>query len=327
MTRMHMAAVSGLALAAVASFAQAQRPAAGRLAAATDLPGAKVEIYKTVGDTQLKMFIFEPEGHQASNSTPAIVFFFGGGWTGGSPGQFLEQCRYLASRGMVAMAADYRVKSRQGVKPAECVADAKSAIRWVRANAARLGVDPKRVASAGGSAGGHLAAATAFVPGLDAPGDDAKVSCVPDALVMFNPGLVLAPMEGLKLEGFGVNLDEARLGTKPEIISPAHHVASNAPPAIVFHGRADTTVPFITAEAFGARMKACGNRCEVVGYDGAQHGFFNFGRGDNSAFKDTLRRTDAFLASLGWLKGEPAVDAFFKDVAVAGDARKAKAKR
>ena len=112
-----------------------------------ELPGAHVEVYKTVGDTKLNLYIYEPEGHKASDKTPAIVFFFGGGWANGSPVQFLNQSKYLASRGMVAITADYRVASRHQVKVLDCVRDANSAIRWVRQNAKRLGIDPNRIAA------------------------------------------------------------------------------------------------------------------------------------------------------------------------------------
>ena len=96
--------------------------------------GARTEVYKTVGDVKLSLSIFEP-ATGPKTGRPAIVFFFGGGWTNGSPAQFEQQCRHLASRGMVAITADYRVASRHQVKPVACVADAKSALRWVRANA------------------------------------------------------------------------------------------------------------------------------------------------------------------------------------------------
>jgi acetyl esterase/lipase len=276
------------------------------------LPGSEVVTYKTVGDTKLALYIFNPEGHKASDKSPAIVFFFGGGWTSGSPVQFEQQCRYLASRGMVAITADYRVASRHQVKAAQCVADAKSAIRYVRAHAKELGVDPKRIAAGGGSAGGHIAGCTGTVLALDEKGEDAAVSSVPDAMVLFNPALTLAPVEGNDFGGFGARVPAERLGAEPVAISPTHNVKAGAPPTIVFHGKADTTVPFATVEMFAAAMKKAGNRCEVSGFDGQQHGFFNYGKGDNAMFRETLKQTDKFLASLGWLSGESAVDAFFK---------------
>ena len=281
------------------------------LAYPPELSGAKAVTYKTVGETKLALYVFNPEGHKASDSRPAIVFFFGGGWTSGSPGQFEQHCRYLASRGMVAITADYRVASRHQAKAVQCVADAKSAIRYVRAHAKELGVDPKRIAAGGGSAGGHIAGCTGTVPGLDEQGEDTAVSSVPDAMVLFNPALALAPVDGNDFGGFGARLPAERLGVEPVAISPAHNVKAGAPPTIVFHGRADSTVPFATAEVFAAAMKKAGNRCEVAGFEGQQHGFFNFGKGDNSMFRATLAQADKFLASLGWLSGEPAVDAFF----------------
>lgn len=260
--------------------------------------GAKVANYKSVGDVKLSLWIFNPKNHQASDKRAAIVFFFGGGWNGGSPSQFETQCRHLAEHGMVAITADYRVFSRNNVKPTSCVADARSAIRWVRAHAAELGIDPQRIVAGGGSAGGHLAAATAFIKEFDEPAEDASVSAAPNALVLFNPALVLAPLAGYKFgENAGGRATEERFGTKPENISPAHHIKPGAPPAIVFHGKADTTVPFATAEAFAAEMKKAGNKCELVGYDGATHGFFNKG----SEREDTIRRMDVFLKSLGYL--------------------------
>jgi len=269
--------------------------AAPRFSYPPQMDGARIETYKTVGDTKLNLYIFAPA---TAKNAPAIVFFFGGGWTSGSPQQFEVQCRRLASRGMVAITADYRVASRHQVKPTQCLADARSAIRWVRANAAKLGVDPKRVAVGGGSAGGHLAAATAFISEFDEPGEDKKISATPDALVLFNPALVLAPMDKLNLDkSFGARVPEERLGTKPERISPAHNVKPGGPPTIIFHGRADTTVPFATAEAFTAKMKAAGNRCELVGYDDQPHGFFN----RDPWQQKTLMEADNFLVSLGWL--------------------------
>src|SRR5438128_1321783 len=82
----------------------------------------RTETYKNIGDVKLDMAIQLPDGWKAGDQRPAIVFFFGGGWTGGAVTQFENHCRYLASRGMVAMAADYRVKSRQNVQPTVCVA-------------------------------------------------------------------------------------------------------------------------------------------------------------------------------------------------------------
>ncbi|MGE3776463.1 MAG: alpha/beta hydrolase [Pirellulaceae bacterium] len=267
-----------------------------------DMPGAKIEVYKEVGDVKLNMYVFQPAGHQPTDRRPAIVFFFGGGWSSGTPAQFQHQCEHLAQRGMVAMAADYRVATRHQVKAIDCVRDAKSAIRWVRRESERLGVDPQRIAAGGGSAGGHLAACTGVIDGLDEPDEDLAISSRPSALVLFNPALVLAEIEGAKpVDADRIAQLSQRMGTEPRALSPYHHVRSGAPPAIIFHGKADSTVPFATAEAFTAAMTKAGSRCELVGYDGQQHGFFNYGRSGNEYYQQTLTAMDEFLTSLDYL--------------------------
>ena len=261
------------------------------------MEGASVETYKEINGTALKLWIFQPAEKAAPDTKrPAIVFFFGGGWTNGSPSQFERQCRHFTERGMIAITADYRVASRQQVKETACVADAKSCIRWVRKNADRLGIDPDRIVAGGGSAGGHLAAATATLPGMDETGEDTSVSAAPNALVLFNPALALAPFPGLDLKGFERRLNPERFGCPLEAISPLHHIGEHMPPTLILHGQADETVPFTTVEAFTAEMKKKGNRCELVGYEGQGHGFFN-----NARFAETLAEADKFLVSLGYL--------------------------
>ena len=259
------------------------------------ITGTNVETYRKIEGTELKLWIFNP-ATKSEKPLPCIVFFFGGGWSSGTPAQFEPQSRHLASRGMIAIVADYRVKSRQNALPADCVSDAKACVRWVRANASRLGIDPMRIAVGGGSAGGQLAAAVATVPGLDSATDDKTVSCLPNALILFNPGTVMAPFPGLELKGFGAGLDKARFGCEPTEISPIHHVKKGLPPTIIFHGKADTTVPYATVEKFTEVMKAAGNRCELIGYEGQPHGFFN-----KAKYPETLEATDGFLVSLGYL--------------------------
>jgi len=273
-----------------------------------DMPGAKAETFKTVGDTQIKLYVFPPAGWKPGDNRPAIVCFFGGGWTNGTPRQFLPQCKYLATRGMVAIAADYRVASRNHVKALDCVKDAKSAIRFVRKNAARLGVDPHRIVAAGGSAGGHLAAACGTITGFDEANEDTGISSRPNAMLLFNPAVVLAAVEGLDLDEQRLATLGDRMGTNPRDLSPYHQIAPGTPPTAIFHGKADQVVPYATVVAFAKAMKAAGNTCELFGYDDQGHGFFNYGRARNEMFVGTLKEADRFLARLGYLQGEPTLE-------------------
>ena len=274
------------------------------------LKGAERVVYKTVGDTQLHLHIFRPTKQRTK--APAIVFFFGGGWRSGTPAQFEQQCRYLASRGMVAMTAEYRIRNLHGTLATACVADGKSAVRWIRANAKRLGVDPGRIAAGGGSAGGHVAACTGVIAGFEGKGEDGKISSVPNAMVLFNPPCVLAPVptrkDFLNAENI-VGLRE-RMGVAPVELSPWHHIRKGLPPTLVLHGEEDPTVKFWTAKVFVEKMQLSNNAAELAAYPGEAHGFFNYGRGGNRMFIATMRRTDEFFVKLGWLKGKPSIEQF-----------------
>ena len=253
--------------------------------------GAESHVYKTVGDGQDQLHVFAPPDHKATDRRPAAVFFFGGGWNGGTPAQFEPHARYLASRGMVGIVADYRVKSRHGTSPFECVKDGKSCVRWIRAHAADLGVDPNRIAAGGGSAGGHVAAATGTVPGLDDE-PDSKVSAVPNALLLFNPVYDNGPT------GYGYS----RVADRYQEISPLHNIRKGTPPTIVFLGTKDNLIPVSTAESYKQKMIDVGSRCDLHLYEGQTHGFFNKGRNGDKAYNDTVAKMDQFLVSLEWLK-------------------------
>lgn len=251
--------------------------------------------YKTIGNVQLMLDVFLPEMASPSGTLPGIVFFHGGGWKGGSPGQFHPHCRYFASRGMVAMSAEYRLERRHGTTPYECVADGKSAIRWIRTHAAHLGIAPDKLIAGGGSAGAHVAAAAATVPGFDEAGEDYSVSAIPGALVLFNPVFDNGP------GGYGHD----RVKDRWQEFSPMHNIAEGVPPSIVFVGTEDPLLPVSTVQEFKKRTNELGVRCDVWTYAGQPHAFFNYRDGNNPYYNVTVYETDRFLASLGYLDGEP----------------------
>ena len=252
----------------------------------------EARVYKKVGDRELKLYIVKPTDWKATDQRPAMVFFHGGGWVGGGPVQFDDQASYLATRGMVCVQVEYRLIRDIPGPPEVCVRDAKSAMRWVRAHASELGIDPKRIGAGGGSAGGHLAAFVGMVDGQDDPQDDLAVSPKANALLLFNPVFDNGP-DG----GWGQN----RVGDRVKEFSPAHNISADDPPAIVFLGRNDKLIPVATVERFQSKMKSVGVRCDAIFYEQQSHGFFN-----REPFKSkTLIEADKFLVSLGWLNGPP----------------------
>ncbi len=252
--------------------------------------------YKQVDTTRLFLEVLHPPRQQPGKKYPAMVFFHGGGWRNGNRTQFDRQANYFSERGMVCFLVDYRIGTRDHTTPFDALKDAKSAMRYVRANAEEFGIDPGRVVAAGGSAGGHLAAACALVEKYNESSDDLSVSPVPDALVLFNPVIDNGPA------GFGY----AQVGEEYRFFSPLHNIRRGAPPCIIFLGTEDRLIPVETAEYFKKAMEKLGGRCDLKLYEGQEHGFFNFK--NYEYFKATVLESDQFLQSIGYLQKEPRVD-------------------
>jgi len=253
---------------------------------AAKLEPTRVVVYKKVGGRELRLNIFEPPGFELGDKRPCFLSIHGGGWTGLSPRRQYPAAAHFATRGMVGISVEYRlVQKHSGSTVFDCVKDGRSAVRYVRAHAAELGVDPQRIIVNGGSAGGHIAAGTALFDGVDEAGEDTSVSCVPNALVLFFPVIDTSK------EGYG----NAKIGARWQEISPLHRVKAGVPPTIIFHGTGDTVTPFKGAQAFYDAMLKAGNRCELVVNEGGKHGYLMF---DRAPYEETLRKTEAFLASL-----------------------------
>ena len=264
---------------------------AGLPAKAPTQPRVEEFVYKKTPQGDLKIYVHFPQGWAAKDKRPAIVFFFGGGWTSGKVEQFEPQAKYLAQRGMVAARADYRVKGRHGTTPDKCVEDAKSAVRWFRANAAKLGIDPQRITASGGSAGGHIAACTFTIPGFEAEGEDLSVSSRPNLLVLFNPVLNTVPVG----EKFG-------MGEMARKISPNHYLSKDVPPTIIFFGTEDRLNE--GGKEFIAKAKDLGLQAQMYMAPGQGHGFFN-----RSPWQErTTFLMDQFLAAHGYLEGKSTME-------------------
>ncbi|MDA7916450.1 alpha/beta hydrolase [Verrucomicrobia bacterium] len=254
----------------------------------------KVYVYKTIGEKKLKMHVEFPPGWKKTDTRPVIVFFHGGSWKGGSVRAFAHQAKYFASRGLVCARPDYRNLSKDGVTPDKCVEDARSAIRWVRANAAELGIDSQKLITSGGSAGGHLAACAIIPESVETAGADLSITTVPQAMVLFNP--VLSFMQG-DLSNL-VNGDK-EIAAK---ISPLLYVKADTPPSIVMFGTNDRLKAF--GDLWWAKAEEVGFRADKYTAEGGRHGFFN----SSPWLERTMIAADKFLASLGYLEGEPTIE-------------------
>jgi len=255
----------------------------------------KIFTYKRIGNVTLKAHVFYPPNHEKTDSRPVVAFFFGGGWVTGTPRQFYQQSRYLSELGMIAISFEYRIEKKHGTSPFECVKDGKSAIRWIRRNAPKLGVDPRRVVAAGGSTGGHVAACTGVVSGCEEDGEDTTISSVPNLMALFNP--VIDTTE----EGYG----SAKVKGREILLSPRHHVKKGIAPTIVFYGDADTTVPIENVKRFAKAMMQAGNVCKLVVAHGATHGFFNgswFRNCGDENFNEIMRSMIEFLVDYKIMK-------------------------
>jgi acetyl esterase len=259
---------------------------------AAKLEPTRLVTYKKVGDRELKLHVFEPTGFKPSDKRGCFITIHGGGWTSGEPRRMYPFAAHFAKLGWVGISVEYRlVKAGSGVTPFECVKDGRSAVRYVRAHAKELGIDPQRIVTSGGSAGGHVAASTAMFDGVDEVGEDIKVSSAPNAMVL------LFPVIDTSKEGYG----NAKCGENWKQISPAHQVKPGLPPTITFHGTGDTVTPFKGAQIFHEAMLKAGNRSELVINEGGKHGYLMF---DRALYDETMRKTEAFLTSLGILKTE-----------------------
>ncbi|MEY3821723.1 MAG: alpha/beta hydrolase [Bacteroidota bacterium] len=253
-------------------------------------------LYKKIDTTQLYLTVYPSVIKESTKKSPAIVFFFGGGWNNGTVKQFEQQALYFSQRGMVCVLVDYRVREKQKTTPFESLKDAKSAIRYIREHANELQIDPSKIVASGGSAGGHLAAATAIINDYNESTDNTAISCVPDALVLFNPVFDNGP------GGYGYE----RIGEAYKNFSPLHNIKSGAPPTIVFLGDKDHLVPVETAKYYKTIMEKVKSRCDLFVYEGQGHGFFNYK--NLEYYKKTVSETDTFLQSIGFLNKDPFVE-------------------
>jgi acetyl esterase len=245
-------------------------------------------IYKEIAGRKLQLNIFDPPGFKAGDRRPCFLAIHGGGWKGGKPSYMYPIAADFAKEGMVGISITYRVLADSpDATVFDCVKDGRSAVRYVRSHAAELGIDPDKIIVCGSSAGGHIAAGTLLFDGIDEAGENTKVSCAPDVLI-----LQYAVLDTSK-KGYGYG----KIGPRWAELSPLLHVRGNLPPTFVFHGTGDKLVPSRGSEDFHAAMLKAGNRCELVLKEGGVHGYI---KRSPANYAENLEQTKNFLTSLGY---------------------------
>ncbi len=262
--------------------------------------------YGRAGDRPLLLDMVRPKEPKAER-LPVIAFIHGGGWRNGDKAGGISRVAELAAEGnYVGVSIGYRL-SGEATWPAQ-IHDCKAAIRFLRANAAKYGIDPDRIGVWGSSAGGHLVnmlGTSGDVKELEGecgtPGVSSRVTCV---VPFCGPADFLAVQ---RIEGgrepsavsalLGGKLDEKKAEAKAA--SPITYVSADDPPFLIVHGTADTTVPYDQAQRLQAALQKAGVNVSLLSIDGGGHGIGGpeVTRRVKAFFDKHLRSQDAEIKS------------------------------
>lgn len=241
--------------------------------------------YLTANNWDAKVDIYQPRGLTGPN--PTLVYFHGGGWTGGSKeGSSLTFLPYL-EMGWTVVNVEYRLAS-VSLAPA-AVEDSLCALRWMYRNAKQYNFDLSKVVLTGNSAGGHLALTTGVLPasaGMErqCPGDrgpgpvstaELKVAAI---INWYGIADVVELLDGPNMKPYAVAW-LGSLGNREEIakrVSPLTYVRQGLPPVLTVHGDADPTVPYTQAVRLRQALEKAGVPTELVTVPGGKHGNFTF---------------------------------------------------
>jgi len=249
-------------------------------------------VYAKVGDRELKLDLARPT--EGKGPFPCVVCVHGGGWRMGNKRDVRSWLSFLAREGYVAASIGYRLAPDDRF-PAQ-IEDCKTAVRFLRANAGKYGIDKECFGALGYSAGGHLVCLlgltneSAGLDGTDYPKESSKVQAVvdyfgPTDLVKFakdntTERTVLTPLLGAKHE------DNPAIFKKA---SPIQYVTKGAPPFLIFHGTKDWLVPIEQSRQLAEKLKDFEVRVKLVEVPDEGHGW------DGKVNGETTRETLKFL--------------------------------
>lgn len=248
--------------------------------------GDSLLTFKTAGNAPLRMRRVRPAGWSKGKRLPVIIMYFGGGWSGDCAGEFKWMKNYFVEQGFVVLISEYRLGAPIEQK---AIPDAKAAVRWVRANADTLGIDPGKIITLGSSAGGHLAAAVGTVKGYELPGENLAIPSRPDCMISLWPVMDLT-----KAFSNMTSVD-------PKLVSPAWALSDSVPPILVMTGGND---PYLSGvKQFNSNAAAYKFEHQYKEFPNAGHdfGFRPVGATDkgNAGEDSTLAWSMAFLKQRG----------------------------
>lgn len=254
-------------------------------------------VYAHASGRPLRADLYLPSGRRAPS--PLVVWLHSGGWRIGDRRRAPDLSRHFAARGFAMASIDYRL-SREAIFPAQ-LHDVKAAIRWLRVNAARFGIDESRIGLWGASAGGHLAALTAFGAHVGESPDVAHANVRVDVQAL---AIGYAPVDFLTMDAqrergavaiddpgaftlpAGARITDARsyeslligapVRDRPDlarVASPIAHVRSHVPPTLIVHGTGDSAIPAAQSEQLYEALARCGNDVTLRLVHGFGHGF------------------------------------------------------
>jgi acetyl esterase/lipase len=253
-------------------------------------------VYKTIDSTELIVDVFYTKSSLKSEKKSAIAFFHGGGWAAGNRSDFYETSKRYALKGMVTFCFQYRFADQKSLPPIDCLADVKSAIRWIRQNADDYNIDKNKIIASGQSAGGHLAICTFLIDKYDEQYEDLTVSSKPNGIIVWAACVDAGNDDWLYT---------LLLNRKNEIsnIDPMLNIKDKMPPILAFHGTEDNIVPYWTIEKFVYKMKQVDNKIELVRIENKGHFFDNNCSKHARMYNDSIfPRVDKFLINYNFIK-------------------------
>ena len=250
----------------------------------------KVIVYKEADSKKLEIHLYLPKGLKKGEKRPLILFIHGGGWRGGNPAVHAFESLYFSQRGMVTATISYRLLNKQTTSPAACLSDARDALTYLRKNAEQYNIDPEKILTCGGSAGGHLASALSTMADENWTEEN-----FPNAMILLYPAMDL--VNGWK--GGAAACKKAKIDLKS--FSPLYNISKHTAPTLILSGEKDTIVNPQSARKFIDKLKEHGTFSRYIEYKGKGHKLFERHRKDPH-FRATINYMESFLNELGWLK-------------------------